>query len=159
MLKILYDSEDELNLNRERKNANFSHSHSPSRLRPRLDEPYEDLSRSLIDLKNQQKEELETLKANYGSIEDLKRFIRSKTNPEKQAYAKKQVQKKSENLFARLDDMKVCCCFFFSIFLIENDSKINRNKIKRESDSIRRKYEKLNYEDTLIQKYSYDAKK
>ena len=89
-------------------------------MRPRLDEPYEDLSRSLIDLKNQQKEELEALKANYESIEDLKSFIRSKTNLEKQAYTNKQVQKNSENLFARLDDMKVCCCFFL-IFLIEND--------------------------------------
>jgi len=31
--------------------------------------------------------------------------------------------------------------------------------IKKQSDLIRRKYEKLNYEDTLIQKNSYETEK
>ena len=60
-----------------------------------------------MDLRNQHKDELEALKANYESIEDLKNFIKSKTNPEKQSQSKKQANKMSENLFARLDEMKV----------------------------------------------------
>lgn len=138
-------------------NSSYSESGSPSRYRPDFkhfshdnDGDYDDLTQDFLYLKRKYGSSLENLRADFNQTHDDsfmldEHFIKKNFNNQRKAIDSKGSMSilKNNNLKMPQTTQKLL-------------SKLD--VIKKENDSIRRKYEKLNYHQDLVERALVDSK-